>query len=248
MKNKLILLFVVLATFILSCGKSSEPEGALALYGEWALQTKTANGVSVLEECEEYNYLIFYDTHMGVYSFRKIVGTQDCEERNEETKFRSFEVSGNQLIIDEKRFTYTKNGDILTITDENGVVFTYKKDARKTPPPISNLFIGTWALESYVVNGVDKTTDCGRKETVVFTDKEITVNSYYVRQSDGACVPEVTKFTYTFSNGKVSNITTQDGTVIKDSESSFTIVNGKLILTLIDIDENLKIVITYKKQ
>ncbi len=113
----------------------------------------------------------------------------------------------------------------------------------------TNPFVGTWALESYVANGVDKTTDCGRKETVVFTDNEITINSYYVRQYDGACVSEVIKLTYTFSNGKVSNITTQDGTVLEnseESESSFAIVNGKLILT--EIDGNSKVVTTYKKQ
>lgn len=108
----------------------------------------------------------------------------------------------------------------------------------------TNPFVGTWALESYVANGVDETTDCERQERAVFTDKTININSYYVKPSDGSCVSNLIEFTYSYSNGKVS-AKSKDGEVV-DSFITFTIENGKLVVT--QVDDNSKTVITYKKQ
>lgn len=118
-----------------------------------------------------------------------------------------------------------------------------KKDKNET----SNPFVGTWKLQEFIDNGVDKTTDCERKSTMVITENAITLNGFYVRRSDNSCVQdEVVEFTYTYTDGKVKNVKIKKTGEMADDFAIFTLENGVLVHT--QVDDNSKVVEKYKKQ
>ncbi|CEN47180.1 conserved exported hypothetical protein [Capnocytophaga canimorsus] len=83
-------------------------------------------------------------------------------------------------------------------------LYSCGKDDKKNETP-ANPFAGTWVLESYTRNDIDKTTDCVRKERVIFTDNTITIDGYYVKTPDNSCEKdELVELTYTYTNNKIS--------------------------------------------
>lgn len=124
-------------------------------------------------------------------------------------------------------------------------LYSCGKDDKKDEIP-ANPFVGTWALESYARNDVDKTTDCVRKKRVIFTGNTINIDGYYVKTSDNSCQKDkLVELTYIYTNNKVSAKEKKSSEVVDDF-MTFTLENGFLVIT--QVDDNVKLVSKYKKQ
>ena len=247
MRKILTLTVVILAVSFTSCSKDKD-NNTNPLIGEWALQSSVKNGIDTKGICGEFTYVVFTEKEIEFHTFKEETG---CSE---EIRKVSYTMSNNKITFDingsKSIFSYVVNGDILTMTSENsGIVITYKKNARKMPPPVvvpgpTNPFVGTWVLESFIANGIDETTDCERKERVIFTNSTITINGSYVHPNN-SCQTNLDEFTYTYTNGKISVKEKKNGDVF-DSLITFALENGMLVIT--EVDDNSKTVSKYKKQ
>lgn len=129
------------------------------------------------------------------------------------------------------------------------VIFTFLafscSKSNENNEPTTNPFIGTWKIESFVGDGEVATEDCKMKETIIFKESEIVINSY--DPVNGICETDTLTFTYTFSDGKVTNVNKGKTSEV---ESSFVIVNSKLVVTNTVTSDGaiLKTVSTYTRQ
>ncbi len=128
MKKNLILVFIAIASFVVSCGKDEDN----SLEGTWYLESVTENGVTVeLSACEKKTFVTFSgntyssvsyddknltgdctvdDSITGTYSV--VNGTMTTVNSDGETSTTFYSVSRNKLTITEK---VTKNGVVYTI-------------------------------------------------------------------------------------------------------------------------------------
>ncbi|MFK8264889.1 lipocalin-like domain-containing protein [Capnocytophaga cynodegmi] len=136
---------------------------------------------------------------------------------------------------------------ILTLAAAILAVSLYScgKDDKKNDTP-ANPFVGSWTLESVSNDGIEETTDCSKKGKIVFTEKSITLNSFYIKPSDNSCNSAKYEFTYTYKEGKVTNVKNQENGEVVDSFITFTLENDFLVYT--QVDEDSKTVIKYTKQ
>ncbi|MDO5106417.1 lipocalin family protein [Capnocytophaga sp.] len=232
-----ILTFVI-AVITMACSKNKEDHSAL--YGEWAFQSETKNGAIGENPCKEYSYIIITENTYETHDFR--TKSTGCKE---DVAKVNYTVSGNQITIEvggqKASASYSIKGDILTLTLPSGVVTTYKKNARKTPP--ANPFIGTWKLEAISDAGESVTPDaCMKQSTYVFSEKSVKVTLVEKKGNSSECISQVSEATYTTSDNKI--VITEKG---KSVEYTFSIEGN--VLTLSGIAENKEpYAFTFKKQ
>lgn len=196
------ILALVVAIIVMACSKSKEDHSAL--YGEWAFQSQVENGKERKSLCDEYSYIIITESTYESHRFKESSG--ECREDIVKV---NYSVSSNQISIENEgqkiSVSYVIKGDILTMTSSSGVVISYKKNARKTPPAVpTNPFIGTWKLETFIVNGkVEHLDECQKQSTYVFTDTNLKVTSLNRKNNSTECETTIEEISYSISENKI---------------------------------------------
>lgn len=235
------ILALVVAIIVMACSKSKEDHSAL--YGEWAFQSQVENGKERKSLCDEYSYIIITESTYESHRFKESSG--GCREDIVKV---NYSVSSNQISIENEgqkiSVSYVIKGDILTMASPSGVVISYKKNARKTPPAVPvNPFVGTWKLENLIIgdeNGID---ECIKQTTYTFTDKNL--KATWVQRNDNStgCESKVAEGSYSISENKV---VTKEGE--KNIEYTFLIKDNTLTLSGMTEDTKKPFIMTFKKQ
>lgn len=246
-RNLTLLVGLFMVVFVSSCGKDDKTnETQNPLIGKWWLHTQVEAGKEFTEQCQENRYLLFSEKDFEVNQ-SKVDENGYCKDNLNKV---AYTISGDNITFESNgqkaSYPFSIKDDVLTVTI-GSVTQTYKKNIQKELPPAPvNSFIGTWNLESMIVNNLDETTDCIKKQTMIVTNNTISVNYYDVNPSNNSCEKgENIIYYYTFSNGKVENIKDKEGKLI-DGKVTFSIENGKLVVT--SVSNTATAVANYKKQ
>ncbi|AWL77903.1 lipocalin-like domain-containing protein [Capnocytophaga canimorsus] len=205
MKKILTSVVAILAVSLYSCGKDDKKNDPTnPLIGEWALQSQVEGGKEFKEECQEYTYFLFTEKDVETHQFIK---KGDVCVDNFKDKY-PYTISNNQIhgeVNGQKAsIPFSVKDDILTIT-LGTITQTYKKNARKTPPAVpTNPFIGTWKLETFIVNGkVEHLDECQKQSTYVFTDTNLKVTSLNRKNNSTECETTIEEISYSISENKI---------------------------------------------
>lgn len=109
-----------------------------------------------------------------------------------------------------------------------------------------NSLEGTWYLESATVNGVAvDLTACEKKSFIAFSGDTYSSSDYYER-TDGNCVEQTEKGTYSVSNGTITTVDSEGVT----STISYSVSGNTLTITGKDTENGVEYttVIIFKKK